>query len=501
MFFNKKQKKPKHPMKLYTRIVVFFTTAFFIVLFVSFVMVFLFSQQIIQNENKQNLIKFNNYVINVIEENQNDILSLPEQQRLQFIADKIYPNVKNNDLISYKISDNNNQSYLSVDSINYILAPENFSSKRNLFKINITNSSRNTNGSNEVVDTIKYGENSFNYIGSSYTLNNQYTIYIQSVKNLKDSYTFMHILYFIQIVICLFAFGIVIIIGIYGTKQTLKPLINIADTAKEITDKNLNIRIQETGNNDEIDDLIQSLNQMISQLEKAFDIQKQFVSDASHELRIPLTIMQGYLDILVHWGSNDSNMRQEAIDSISNEVDNMKTMVNSLLMLTRLENRYYSETLEPINLSIIINKCFEECRIIDTHHCYKKRIEPNCIILGNRGLVLQALRGVLDNSIKYTPTNKEIALICFKEQSMIQLKISDKGIGISRDELEKVTHRFYRVSDDRSKETGGNGLGLSIVESIVSLHQGTLKIESQLNKGTTVCLIFPVYHSLSLPSK
>lgn len=486
---SNKVQEPK-PMKLYTRIVLFFVLAFFILLIISFVMVFYFSQQIVLNENRSNLIKFNSYIINVIKENEETLLSLPTDSRLDFISEKIYPNVKDNTLISYKISDNYGDVYLSSESVEDLLNQDNFSEYNiDLFKLYIDNPADQTED-NVDVDSFRYNKNEYYYLGSSYLVSDDYTIYIQVVKNLNDSFVYMTALFSIQIAISIVCLVIIIFIGIYGTKQSLKPLIEIAETAKNITENNLNTRIKETGNNDELDQLIKSLNQMIGQLESAFDAQKQFVSDASHELRIPLTVIQGYADILSSWGKDNPQLLEESVDSINEEIQNMKKLVEELLFITRLENNYFTQKYEPADLGELITKVYCECEMIDTDHTFELVRADHCIVRCNESLILQALRALADNSMKYTPLHGKIRFSCTEAENNCILCVSDTGIGIPESELENVKRRFFRVDSDRSRETGGTGLGLSIIDSIVKLHHGKLTIESTLGQGTAmkICL-------------
>lgn len=480
--------EPK-PMKLYTRIVLFFVLAFSILLVISFVMVFYFSQQIVLNENRSNLIKFNSYIINVIKENEEALLSLPTSSRLDFISEKIYPNIKDNTLISYKISDNYGDVYLSSEGVDELLNQDNFSEYNiDIFKVHIDNPAEQTED-NVDVDSFRYNKNEYYYLGSSYLVSDDYTIYIQVVKNLNDSFVYMTALFSIQIAISIVCLAIIIFIGIYGTKRSLKPLIEIAETAKNITENNLNTRIKETGNDDELDQLIKSLNQMIGQLESAFDAQKQFVSDASHELRIPLTVIQGYSDILSSWGKENPQLLEESVDSINEEIQNMKKLVEELLLITRLENNYFTQKFEPADLGELVTKVYNECEMIDATHSFELTRAGHCLVKCNESLILQALRALADNSMKYTPVQEKICFSCTETEKTCILSVTDTGIGIPESELENVRRRFFRVDSDRSRETGGTGLGLSIIESIVKLHRGELVIESTLGQGTNMKII------------
>ncbi|MEG0680279.1 MAG: ATP-binding protein [Eubacterium sp.] len=487
MLLNNKVQETK-PMKIYTRIVLFFVLAFSVLLVISFIMVFYFSQQIVLNENRSNLIKFNSYIINVIKENESAILELPVEERLNFISAKIYPNIKDNTLISYKISDNHNNVYLSSDSVDELLKQDNFKEYNiDIFKLHISNPADNEENVN--VDSFRYNKNEYYYLGSSYFVSDNYTLFIQVVKNLNDSFVYMTALFIIQIAISAICLVAIIFLGIYGTKQSLKPLIKIAETAKNITENNLNTRIAETGNNDELDQLIKSLNQMIGQLESAFDAQKQFVSDASHELRIPLTVMQGYSDILSSWGKTNPELLDESIESINEEIKNMKKLVEELLLITRLENNYFLQNFKSVNVSKLFEKTYHEFIMIDSGHHFVLDTNQNCIVNGSEALILLALRSLIDNSVKYTKTGGTISLTCIKTNDHVILSVTDTGIGIPENDLSNVTRRFFRVDDDRSRETGGTGLGLSIIDSIVKLHRGTLKIKSVLEKGTTIEIV------------
>ncbi len=488
MSLNKK--KEKQPMKLYTRIALTFTIAFTVLLVISYLLVFYFSQQIIFNENRANLIKFSNYIINVIDENKQEVMGLPEEQRLDFVAQKVYPYMKDNGLMAYQLMDSNGQLYASTDAFDSVFSEDNIRRFNiDLFKLKVTNAVDLPEDVN--VDSFSLDGSEYYYLGSSYTVSDDYTIYIQVVKNLDDSMMFMTILYVIQVILMCVSVGGIILLGIYGTKRSLKPLIDIADTAKKITENNLNIRIKETGNRDELDQMILSLNQMISQLEGAFEMQKRFVSDASHELRVPLTVIQGYTDILKTWGQDDPEVTAEAIHSISNEVTGMKVLVEDLLTLSRLENRYYSEGFESLDMHSLLVKQYEEWQMIDSDHkiCLGENVP--CRLRCNKGLMIQAIRGVIDNSVKYTPVGGTITLSCTTTPGECIIKIADTGIGIPADALQNVRKRFFRVDSDRSRMTGGSGLGLSIIDNILALHHGTLRIESTLGQGTTVSLCLP----------
>ncbi|MBK5244524.1 MAG: HAMP domain-containing protein [Eubacteriaceae bacterium] len=480
----------KKPLKLYHRIVLFFILGLTAVLTISFLMVFFFSQQLILNENESTMVRFNNYVVNTIEENRALLLSLPNDERLKVISEKIYPYVKDNSLITYRLTDNSGNLYQSSELLNDILVPENLDKfDIGFFKFSFDNA--DSKNQTIAVDAFRYNQIEYYYLGSYYDLGDGDNIYIQIVKNLNDSYIFMTTLFVLMIGISILSLVAIILIGIYGTKGSLKPLIEISETAKNITENNLNTRIEETGNKDELDQLIVSLNQMIGKLESAFENQKRFVSDASHELRIPLTVIQGYTHILGDWGKNDPQLRDESIEAIGEEVQGMKKIVEDLLLITRIENNYFGEDFIVIDVSAILEKIYHESSMIDPNHQYLLETCDQAFAQGNEGLLIQAIRGLIDNSRKYSLPGSIITLSChIPDQKTIVISIKDAGMGIPASELEKIKERFYRISSDRSRETGGSGLGLSIIDSIIKIHHGKLLIESPINQGTTVSIFF-----------
>jgi Signal transduction histidine kinase len=239
------------------------------------------------------------------------------------------------------------------------------------------------------------------------------------------------------------------------------------------------------GNKDELDQLIVSLNQMIKKLESAFNNQKRFVSDASHELRIPLTVIQGYIDILSDWGKNDPQLRDESIEAIRDEIKGMNKMVEDLLLITRIENNYFGDDFVVLDISLVLEKIIYQCQMIDPDHEYLMESCDHAFVRGNEGLLIQAIRGLLDNSRKYTPVGGTISLSCrVCNKKINEITVTDTGCGIPSSELEKIKERFYRINSDRSRATGGSGLGLSIIDSIINVHRGKLVITSELGLGT-----------------
>jgi signal transduction histidine kinase len=268
-----------------------------------------------------------------------------------------------------------------------------------------------------------------------------------------------------------------------------KPLNQIKETIKKIKISNLKNRIELRGTGDEFDQLSTTLNTMLDRLQEGYDSQKQFSSNVSHELRTPLAVIKGHIDMLKKWGKDNEEILEESLDTIKKETEDMIFMIERLLFLAKEENEKYSITKIDFNPSEVISEVILESKVIDSEHTFVNESQ-NCTMNGDRILIKQMLRALMDNSIKYTKNNGKITLGSFEKNEKIYIFIKDGGMGISEEHIKHIFDRFYRVNPDRNKESGGSGLGLSIVKSIVDLHEGEIKIKSIPDNGTNIISIF-----------
>jgi signal transduction histidine kinase len=318
-------------------------------------------------------------------------------------------------------------------------------------------------------------------------------INVQLIKDISDFKSFYSTLNFTLTITSIFALIISIFLGKIITRSILIPVRHITATTREITAKNLDKRIPVPENDDEISDLIRIINSMIERLEISFDMQNQFISDASHELRTPLSVIQGYIEILGGWGKNNPEILEESIDSITDEVSNMKNLIERLLFIAREENNKLKTNFENIELNLIIEKLFKDSKLIDNNvHTIRILKNDKAIVFGDGKLILQLLRILLENSIKYTEDGGTISISCEVNETSVSMSIKDSGIGIPEKDIPNLFNRFYRVDESRTKKTGGTGLGLSIAKSIIELHSGDIGIKSIVNVGTEVTIKFPL---------
>ena len=339
---------------------------------------------------------------------------------------------------------------------------------------------------------IKLKKNRFFYLNTVIKGPAGENIYMQLIGDLSTSDSLIDALTSTMLLIDLVGFVISIVTGVFFAKKILKPINSISDTAELINLHNLNKRIEISNHDDEIGKLIKVINGMMERLERSFENQTKFISDASHELRTPLSIINGYVDLLNQWGINNKELTEEALSSIKEEVFNMTDLMEKLLFIAREENTRYKIVLTDVNIPNLLKKVYKEFNMIDNKHIYSILNTSEFYGSIDEKLILQAVRAIMENSIKYTPKYKKITISCENKRSYFEIKVSDEGIGIPKKHIPKLFNRFYRVDEARTKDTGGNGLGLSIVKSIVDMHNGHIFIESEVNKGTTVTLKLPI---------
>jgi len=315
--------------------------------------------------------------------------------------------------------------------------------------------------------------------------------FIQVVRETTTEYKFLHSLLIIMSFTSLVGLAAAFMTGYTITRRTLKPIISITETAKEISGSEISKRLDASGPEDELTDLSRTFNSMLDRLDEAFQRQRQFVSDASHELRTPIAVIQGYANLLNRWGKEEVLVRDEAIDAIRKEARTMKSLIESLLFLARGDNNKINFMKSEFSLNELVEEVLQETKMItDKLKVSCERLDQG-IIKADRELIKQMLRSFIDNSIKYTPTGGELKLGVIKREKKIELIIEDTGIGISKEELPHIFERFYRVDKSRSDKKGA-GLGLSIAKWIIDQHRGQVRVDSSPGEGTRICVSLPI---------
>lgn len=279
----------------------------------------------------------------------------------------------------------------------------------------------------------------------------------------------------------------------YVSRQSLHPLRTITQTAQEIEVTDLSRRIPTPPADDEMRELAVTINRMLDRIESGFEQQRRFVSDASHELRTPVTVMLGYSDMLSRWGWEDEEILDEGIAAIRSEAENMKSLIERLLFLARADLNRQAMHREIIDMAALLADVAQKGQLIATQHTLLLQENDPARIYGDAVMIRQMLRIFLDNAVKYTPAGGKIFLTSQRKGDELHVLVADTGIGIAPEHQAKVFDRFYRVDSSRSKVgAGGTGLGLAIARWIAEAHDIRLALTSEVGQGTTIHLYIPL---------
>ncbi len=280
-------------------------------------------------------------------------------------------------------------------------------------------------------------------------------------------------------------------VGWFLARKALEPVAEITNTARRIGAENLNERIN-VSVPDEIGRLASTINEMIGRLEKSFKLIKQFTADASHELKTPLTILKGEMEIALR--SRDNEYMKEVISSSLEEIDRMSYIVRNLLDLAKMDVEKGSVPKEIVELDRVLAERVELLKRLALDRGVRLDIIKNmpASVIGDQVRLSQLLFNLIDNSLKYTPRGGSVELYLDTEGDMAVFKTKDSGIGISKDDLPYIFDRFYRVDKARSREVGGAGLGLSICKEIVESHRGTIEVKSDRGRGSIFTVKLPL---------
>ncbi len=327
---------------------------------------------------------------------------------------------------------------------------------------------------------------------------------------------------FLSLFLIILIFELLILIGDIGKgsrmiRKTLKPLSDLTETAKSLNaevsamgskangtyikdltgaisniDANrLDSRISIDSSQNELKDLAAAINDMLNRINDSYQSQVRFVSDASHELRTPISVIQGYVNLLDRWGKKDEKTMQESIDAIKSEAENMKDLVEELLFLARGDNETIQLHEEIFDSCEVVDEIIRETQMIDKSHDFEVALDRPAYISGDKQLIKQAIRILIDNSIKFTPRGNKIILRIDRKEGSIQIIVQDSGIGIDSKDLPHIFDRFYRSDESRARVTGGSGLGLSIAKWIVERHGAYFEVLSRVDIGTRITIAFP----------
>ncbi len=294
----------------------------------------------------------------------------------------------------------------------------------------------------------------------------------------------------------LIALLIVLVLGVLGgwilARRSLSPIGYIASKARSITSENLTERLHPRETGDEMDDLIHTINEMIARLETSFKRMAEFTADASHELKTPICAMRGEAEVLLLKARTPEEY-QEGLAHFIEQFDRLNQMINDLILLSKFDTSQAELKMVPLRLDLLIKELCHLFQVLADQKEITLEIDTlkEVKVVGDKVRLQQLFTNLIDNAIKYTPEGS-IRVTVEKKDGAALVKIKDTGIGIPKEEHEKIFKRFYRVDKSRSKETGGVGLGLSIAGWIANAHHGRIEVESELNQGSTFIVYLPI---------
>ncbi|WJV28437.1 ATP-binding protein [Rossellomorea sp. AcN35-11] len=257
---------------------------------------------------------------------------------------------------------------------------------------------------------------------------------------------------------------------------------------RSIERKGFHERVEIVKAHDEISELSQIFNKMMSQIEKSFQQQQQFVEDASHELRTPIQVLEGHLALLNRWGKKDPTILEESLQVSLEELERVKRLISELLELSRTDREKFDFQNAQAHAQNVVDKVIRDFQFLHQEHefsCLDELDHEASVFILPRHLE-QILIILLDNAVKYSEKHSKIEVKLMEHEGEVVIEVKDEGIGIPNEDLPKIFDRFYRVDKARSRENGGYGLGLAIASKLIQKYDGEITALRNQPVGTII---------------
>jgi heavy metal sensor kinase len=279
--------------------------------------------------------------------------------------------------------------------------------------------------------------------------------------------------------------------GVFLVQLTLRPVDQMIETIHQITAENLRLRLKIPGTKDEIDSLAKTFNQMIARLDEAFTTQRQFMEDISHELKTPLSVLKGELEVTLK-RIRSAQEYETTLHSSLEEVNHLVGIVENLLTLARFDAKTTTLQKLSLDLNVLLKDAVEAIQVLAIQKSITLQLNSahTVEIFADKNQLKRLVLNLLDNAIKYTPPGGKIYIDLRQQKNSADIDITDTGIGIPEKELPHIFDRFYRV--DKSRSSVGFGLGLSIAQSIAMAHGGKIYARANVPQGTVFTISLPV---------
>ena len=287
--------------------------------------------------------------------------------------------------------------------------------------------------------------------------------------------------------------ALVLIVCLYVMRAITRPIGELSEGIRRMSGGELSVRVNVRGRN-EFSDLGRAFNSMSERIEALDQTRSQFVSNASHELKTPLSTMKILIETLMYQDPVDPVMTKDFLSDVNREIDRLNRIVSDLLTLVNIDSGGMKLNRETIALKALLDEQIKRLLPLARENGIEINLEAReeISITGDSLKLQQVVYNVIDNAIKYTPRGGDVRTSLTRSGKRAVIRISDTGIGIPAQDLPHIFDRFYRVDKARSRSTGGTGLGLSIVKQIVQLHGGTIEARSTEGQGTTFIIDLPI---------
>jgi two-component system OmpR family sensor kinase len=315
---------------------------------------------------------------------------------------------------------------------------------------------------------------------------------------LHDVNSTLNRLVMLELLVGLIVLAVVAVIAFWLVRRELRPLVRIEDTAAAIAGGDLTQRVPEEASGTEVGDLARSLNEMLVQIEQAFEQRRQseerlrrFVSDASHELRTPLTSVRGFAELFHRGAASRPDDLALAMSRIESEAERMGVIVEDLLLLANLDQgRPLGQ--EQFDLEAVLAEMVADHAMLHADWPISFSSSGGSDLVGDELRIRQAVANLLANARAHTPPGTSIAVTLATAGDDRTVEVSDTGPGIAADDLPHLFERFYRVDASRARRSGGSGLGLAIVQAIAEAHGGSVAVTSVAGEGASFTIALPI---------
>ena len=320
-------------------------------------------------------------------------------------------------------------------------------------------------------------------------------VLVTSIRQLTDALALLR-----RRMLIVFAAAILVVAVAMGaiTRLITRPIRDLSEGIRSMSEGDFTKKVRVRGK-DELAQLAAAFNQMEDQVRSLDETRSQFVSNASHELKTPLTTMKILLESILYGGDMDKDTRNEFLMDIDKEIDRLSRVVTDLLTLAHIDSNKLTLKREMIYLADVVQESIDRLEPMAGRKNQKVTfsIEDECEMFADAGKLEQVSYNLIGNAVKYTPEGGEIRIVLARSGRNAVLTVRDNGIGIPAEDLPHIFDRFYRVDKARTRtgDEGGTGLGLSIVRQIVRLHAGTVTVSSEAGKGTVFTVTLPLLNA------